>query len=80
MRVKRYTAEAVVATSSSLASLGVRLSLTHFGIPLMLVPKERGQVQAFVNGCCHRGPRMAPEGRGSACVCLPVSRVDLPTG
>lgn len=79
VRVNRYTDEAVarqelrllrqhpqpVAASSSLASPGAWLSLTHFDIPLLLVRQESGQVQAFVNVCRHRGARVVPEGSGS---------------
>ena len=54
-----------VAGSSSLASPGAWLSLTHFGIPLLLVRQQDGQVQAFLNVCRHRGARVVPEGNGS---------------
>ena len=54
-----------VAASSSLASPGSWLSLTHFGIPLLLVRQESGRAQAFVNVCRHRGARVVPEGSGS---------------
>lgn len=54
-----------VATSSSLASPGSWLSMTHFGVPLLLVRQENGQAQAFVNVCRHRGARVVPEGSGS---------------
>jgi len=54
-----------VAASSSLASPGSWLSLTHFGIPLLLVRQENGRAQAFVNVCRHRGARVVPEGSGS---------------
>lgn len=54
-----------VAASSSLASPGAWLSLTHFGIPLLLVRQESGRVQAFLNVCRHRGARVVPEGSGS---------------
>lgn len=79
VRVGQYTDEAIarqelrllrqhpqpVAASSSLASPGAWLSLTHFDIPLLLVRQESGQVQAFVNVCRHRGARVVPEGSGS---------------
>ena len=79
VRVNRYTDEAVarqeqrllrqhpqpVAASSSLASPGAWLSLTHADIPLLLVRQESGQAQAFVNVCRHRGARVVPEGSGS---------------
>lgn len=55
-----------VAASSSIASPGAWLSLTHFDIPLLLVRQESGRVQAFVNVCRHRGARVVPEGSGSA--------------
>src|SRR5437868_12177538 len=54
-----------VAAGSSLASSGAWLSMTHLGIPLLLVRQESGQVQAFVNVCRHRGARVVPEGSGS---------------
>lgn len=55
-----------VAGSSSLAaSPGAWLSLTHFGVPLLLVRQESGRVQAFMNVCRHRGARVVPEGSGS---------------
>ena len=54
-----------VAASSSLASPGAWLSLTHMGTPLLLVRQENGQVQAFINVCRHRGARVVPEGSGS---------------
>ena len=54
-----------VAASSSLASPGSWLSLTHFGVPLLLVRQENGRAQAFVNVCRHRGARVVPEGSGS---------------
>jgi len=54
-----------VASSASLASPGAWLSLTHTGVPLLLVRQERGQVQAFLNVCRHRGARVVPEGSGS---------------
>lgn len=54
-----------VAGSSRLASPGAWLSLTHFGVPLLLVRQENGRVQAFVNVCRHRGARVVPEGSGS---------------
>lgn len=54
-----------VAASSSLASPGSWLSLTHFGVPLLLVRQESGRAQAFVNVCRHRGARVVPEGSGS---------------
>src|SRR5437868_6657575 len=38
-----------VAASSSFASPGSWLSLTHFGVPLLLVRQENGRAQAFVN-------------------------------
>jgi phenylpropionate dioxygenase-like ring-hydroxylating dioxygenase large terminal subunit len=79
VQVSQYTSEAVaseelcllrqhphpVAASSSLASPGAWLSLTHFGVPLLLVRQESGRVQAFVNVCRHRGARVVPEGSGS---------------
>jgi phenylpropionate dioxygenase-like ring-hydroxylating dioxygenase large terminal subunit len=79
VRVNRYTDDAIarqercllrqhpqpVAASSSLASPGAWLSLTHFDIPLLLVRQESGQVRAFVNVCRHRGARVVPEGSGS---------------
>ncbi|MNS61955.1 Benzene 1,2-dioxygenase subunit alpha [compost metagenome] len=54
-----------VAASASLASPGAWLSLTHTGVPLLLVRQENGQVQAFLNVCRHRGARVVPEGSGS---------------
>lgn len=54
-----------VAASASLASPGAWLSLTHTGVPLLLVRQESGQVQAFLNVCRHRGARVVPEGSGS---------------
>src|SRR5437868_11056109 len=77
--VRQYTDEAVasqelrllrrhpqpVAASASLASPGAWLSLTHIGVPLLLVRQETGRVQAFVNVCRHRGARVVPEGSGS---------------
>lgn len=54
-----------VAASSSLALPGSWLSLTHFGVPLLLVRQESGRVQAFINVCRHRGARVVPEGSGS---------------
>ncbi|HYP69453.1 MAG TPA: (2Fe-2S)-binding protein, partial [Variovorax sp.] len=36
-----------VAASSSLAAPGAWLSMTHMGVPLLLVRQEGGQVQAF---------------------------------
>lgn len=54
-----------VAASASLASSGAWLSLTHTGVPLLLVRQESGQVQAFLNVCRHRGARVVPEGSGS---------------
>lgn len=54
-----------VAASSSLALPGAWLSLTHMGVPLLLVRQESGQVQAFVNVCRHRGARVVPEDSGS---------------
>jgi phenylpropionate dioxygenase-like ring-hydroxylating dioxygenase large terminal subunit len=54
-----------VAASSLLASPGSWLSLTHFGVPLLLVRQENGRAQAFVNVCRHRGARVVPEGSGS---------------
>lgn len=79
VQVSQYTSEAVaseelrllrqhphpVAASSSLPSPGAWLSLTHFGVPLLLVRQESGRVQAFVNVCRHRGARVVPEGSGS---------------
>jgi phenylpropionate dioxygenase-like ring-hydroxylating dioxygenase large terminal subunit len=79
VQVSQYTSEAIaseelcllrqhphpVAASSSLASPGAWLSLTHFGVPLLLVRQESGRVQAFVNVCRHRGARVMPEGSGS---------------
>lgn len=78
VKVAQYTSEAVlrqelgllrqhpqpVAASSSLASPGAWLSLTHFGIPLLLVRQQGGQVDAFLNVCRHRGARVVPEGSG----------------
>lgn len=54
-----------VAAGSSLPLPGAWLSLTHMGIPLLLVRQERGQVLAFLNVCRHRGARVVPEGSGS---------------
>ena len=54
-----------VAASVSLAAPGAWLSLTHFGIPLLLVRQVSGPVQAFLNVCRHRGARVVPEGSGS---------------
>ncbi|RIX77703.1 aromatic ring-hydroxylating oxygenase subunit alpha [Acidovorax cavernicola] len=54
-----------VVASASLASPGAWLSLTHTGVPLLLVRQESGQVQAFLNVCRHRGARVVPEGSGS---------------
>ncbi|MBS0344178.1 MAG: Rieske (2Fe-2S) protein, partial [Proteobacteria bacterium] len=54
-----------VAASSSMAAPGAWLSLTHMGIPLLLVRQEGGDVQAFLNVCRHRGARVVPEGSGS---------------
>lgn len=54
-----------VAASSSLAAQGAWVSLTHMGVPLLLVRQESGQVQAFLNVCRHRGARVVPEGSGS---------------
>lgn len=79
VHVNRYTDEVVarqeqrllrqhpqpVAASSSLASPGAWLSLTHAGIPLLLVRQADGPVQAFLNVCRHRGARVVPEGSGS---------------
>lgn len=79
IQVDRYMSEALVkqeldllrrhpqpvASSSSLASPGSWLSLTHFGVPLLLVRQENGQVQAFINVCRHRGARVVAEGSGS---------------
>lgn len=79
VKVDRYTSEAVtnqelallrqhpqpVAASSSLASPGSWLALTHFGVPILLVRQESGRVQAFLNVCRHRGARVVPEGSGS---------------
>lgn len=79
VEVGRYTSDAAatqelnllrrcpqpVAAGSSLASSGAWLSMTHLGIPLLLVRQESGQVQAFVNVCRHRGARVVPEGSGS---------------
>ncbi|RQO63696.1 (2Fe-2S)-binding protein [Variovorax sp. KBW07] len=78
VKVAQYTSEAVlqqelgllrqhpqpVAAGSSLASPGAWLSLTHFGIPLLLVRQQGGQVDAFLNVCRHRGARVVPEGSG----------------
>lgn len=78
VKVAQYTSEAVsqqelgllrqhpqpVAASSSLASPGAWLSLTHVGIPLLLVRQQDGLVQAFLNVCRHRGARVVPEGGG----------------
>ena len=54
-----------VAGSSSLAAPGAWLSLTRFGIPLLLVRQADGPVQAFLNVCRHRGARVVPEGSGN---------------
>jgi len=77
--VERYTDEAIarqelgllrrhpqpVAASAALAAPGAWLSLTHIGVPLLLVRQEDGQLQAFLNVCRHRGARVVPEGSGS---------------
>ena len=54
-----------VAASSSLATPGAWLSLTHMGVPLLLVRQDNGTLQAFINVCRHRGARVVPAGSGS---------------
>ena len=72
-----------VAASSSLAAPGAWLSMTHMGVPLLLVRQEGGQVQAFLNVCRHRGARVVPEGSGGesrAFVCPYHARTYKPDG
>ena len=54
-----------VAGSSSIPSPGAWLSLTQFGVPLLLVRQTDGVIHAFINVCRHRGARVAPEGSGT---------------
>ena len=54
-----------VAGSSSIPSPGAWLSLTQFGIPLLLVRQTDGAIHAFINVCRHRGARVVPEGSGT---------------
>ena len=54
-----------VAGSSSIPSPGAWLSLTQFGVPLLLVRQTDGAIHAFINVCRHRGARVVPEGRGT---------------
>ena len=54
-----------VAGSSSIPSPGAWLSLTQFGVPLLLVRQTDGAIHAFINVCRHRGARVVPEGSGT---------------
>lgn len=54
-----------VAGSSAIPSPGAWLSLTQFGIPLLLVRQTDGAIHAFINVCRHRGARVVPEGSGT---------------
>ncbi|MEG0102061.1 MAG: aromatic ring-hydroxylating dioxygenase subunit alpha, partial [Citrobacter sp.] len=54
-----------VAGSSSIPSPSAWLSLTQFGVPLLLVRQTDGSIHAFINVCRHRGARVVPEGSGT---------------
>ena len=54
-----------VTGSSSIPSPGAWLSLTQFGVPLLLVRQTDGAIHAFINVCRHRGARVVPEGSGT---------------
>ena len=54
-----------VAGSSSIPTPGAWLSLTQFGVPLLLVRQADGAVHAFINVCRHRGARVVAEGSGT---------------
>lgn len=54
-----------VAGSSSIPMPGAWLSLTQFGVPLLLVRQTDGAIHAFINVCRHRGARVVPEGSGT---------------